>query len=139
MTDDVRVVARRIIEEVINRGDVAAFDELVAPEYVDHTGIPDRESYRELLLRSRDAFPDLRLSIEDEVVEGDKWVGRFRWHATHGGEFMGVAATGRRIEIEGIGILRIVDGRLMERWNVTDVLDLLQQIDALPEGFGASA
>ncbi len=52
-------------------------------------------------------------------------VGRFRWTATHGGEFMGVPATGRRISIEGIGILRIVDGRMVERWNVTDVIGLL--------------
>ena len=136
MSKDVRIVARRIIDEVINHGDMAAFDELVASEYVDHTGAPDRDSYRELLVRSRDAFPDLQLTIEDEIVEGERWVGRFRWRATHSGEFMGVAPTGRQIEIEGIGILRIVDGQLVERWNVTDVLDLLQQIGGLPEGFG---
>ncbi len=138
MSSDVRDVARRIIDEVINRGDMEAFDELVADEYVDHTGVPDRESYRELLFRSRDAFPDLQLTIEDEIVEGDRWVGRFRWHATHRGEFMGVAPTGRAIDIEAIGILRIVDGRLRERWNVTDVFALLQQMGALPERFTES-
>jgi predicted ester cyclase len=139
MSKDVRDVAHRIIEEVINQGDMVAFDELVASDYVDHTGVPDRETYRELLLRSRDAFPDLRLTIEDEIVEGDKWVGRFRWHATHSGEFMGVAPTGRAIDIEAIGILRIADGRLLERWNVTDVLGMLQQMGSLPERFTGSS
>jgi predicted ester cyclase len=133
VVDGVRVVARRVINEVINGGDLAVFDELVAEEYVDHTGVPDREAYRQLIVESRAAFPDLRLTIEDEIVEGDRWVGRFRWIATHCGDFMGVPATGRQIIIEAIGILRIVDGRLVERWNVTDVFGLLQQIGGLPE------
>ena len=120
---------------MINRGDMAVFDELVSNDYIDHTGVPDRETYRQLIVQSRIAFPDLRLTIEDEIVEGERWVGRFRWTATHGGEFMGVPATGRRISIEGIGILRIVDGRMVERWNVTDVIGLLQQIGALPDQF----
>ncbi len=135
MTDDVRAVARRVINEIINEGDLDAFDELVAADYVDHTGVPDRETYRRLVVASRQAFPDLHLAIEDEVVEGDRWVGRFRWSATHRGEFMGIPPTGKAIDIEGIGILRIADGQLVERWNVTDVLSLLQQIGAVPEEF----
>ena len=108
------------------------FDELVAEEYVDHTGVPDREAYRQLIVESRAAFPDLLLTIEDEIVEGDRWVGRFRWSATHLGDFMGLPATGKSISIEAIGILRIVDGRLVERWNVSDVFGILQQIGGLP-------
>jgi steroid delta-isomerase-like uncharacterized protein len=133
MTNGIREVARRVIEEVINRGDMDAFDELVAEDYVDHTGVPDRDTYRRLIVESRTAFPDLKLTIEDEIVEGDRWVGRFRWTATHRGLFMGLAGTGRHIEIDAIGILRIVDGRLVERWNVTDVFSLLQQIGGLPD------
>ena len=135
MSDDVRAVARRVIEELINRGDMSVFDELVAADYVDHTGVPDREAYRQLIVASRAAFHDLHLGIEDEIVEGDRWVGRFRWTATHGGDFMGIPATGRSIEIDAIGILRIVDGQMVERWNVTDALTLLQQIGAVPEEF----
>ena len=84
--------------------------------------------YRTLLT----AFPDARLALEDFVAEGDSVAARYSVEATHRGEFMGVPATGKRIAISGITILRFVDGKCSERWNEANFLGLLQQIGGLP-------
>jgi steroid delta-isomerase-like uncharacterized protein len=130
-----KTVARRIIAEVINRGDMAAFDALVAPEYQDHSGDPadppvGREEYRQLVQGSRAALPDLHMTLDDVFAEGDKVVVRVTWHASHSGDFLGIPSTGKPFTMTGIGILRIVDGRLVERWNVSDVLSAMRSLGA---------
>ena len=139
MTEKTREVARRLVEDVINAGDLDAFDELVSPAYVDRSdpgATYGRDDYREQIVATRRVFPDLRMSIEDEVVDGDRVALRLRWQATLRGRFMGVEGTGQRIDVTAIGILRVEDGRLVERWNETDVLGMLQQLGALPAGLG---
>jgi steroid delta-isomerase-like uncharacterized protein len=78
------------------------------------------------------AFPDSRLTIDDMFADGDKVVCRFAMSATHQGEFMQVPATGKRIILPGITILRFVDGKCVERWSQANFLSVLQQIGALP-------
>jgi len=72
------------------------------------------------------------MTLEDVISEGDKVAGRFSWSATHLGEFAGNPPTGRRVRMTGIGIVRIVNGQMAERWNVTDELSLLQQLGMIP-------
>lgn len=123
-------VLRRLAEEVISGGDLAAIDELVAEDYTDHTGAGGRgpQTYREIVQNVRAVFSDMRMTLEDVVESGDKAAARFRVTAVHAGEFMGVPATGRRVSWEGIGIIRVVDGKMAERWNVSDLLGIVEQI-----------
>ena len=124
-------LVRRLVDAVINGGDMAAFDELVAADYVDLAEGEQpvgREEYGELIAATRAALPDLRMTIEGEVAEGDTVAIRFRASATHIGEFLGVPATGRRLDWVGMGWLRIRDGQIVERRNVTDVHGLLEQL-----------
>jgi steroid delta-isomerase-like uncharacterized protein len=126
-----KALVRRIVDEVINRGEMESFDELVATDYVDLAEGEQpvgREEYRELIAETRAALPDLEMTIEGEVAEGDTVAIRFRASATHSGEFLGVPPTGRRLEWVGMGWLRIRDGQIVERRNVTDVHGLLEQV-----------
>ena len=130
-TEENKSVVRRIIADIVNRADMAVFDELVDPEYRDHTdptGEFGKEGYRDLILRTRAALPDLHMTIEDELADGDRVVIRVTVRGTHQGTLLGVPPTGRPVAFAGIGIPRIVDGRLVERWNASDLLTLLEQI-----------
>ena len=128
-------MARRLIDEVINAGSMESFDELVAEDYVDRSDaspVAGKEPYRELIVQTRQTFPDLHMTIEGMVGSGDTVVLRFRASGTQAGELFGVPPTGRRLEWTGIGWLRFQDGRLVERWNESDMISVLQQLGAIP-------
>jgi predicted ester cyclase len=77
------------------------------------------------------AFPDLQITVEDMVAEGDKVAVRWRLRATHQGEFMGIPPTGNQVTMTGIDINRLEGGRLVERWGNEDMLGLLQQLGVM--------
>jgi steroid delta-isomerase-like uncharacterized protein len=85
------------------------------------------------------AFPDSHIAIEEMIAEGDLVVIRWRATGTHHGELMGVHASGKPVEITGIGIDRIVDGQIVESWTNWDTLGMLGQIGAIPATASASA
>jgi predicted ester cyclase len=80
----------------------------------------------------RQAFPDGGVVIEDIIAEGDKVAVRFSFHGAHQGEFMGIPPTGKQVIVSGMDINRIVEGKLIERWAVFDMLSLLQQLGVMP-------
>jgi steroid delta-isomerase-like uncharacterized protein len=125
-------VARRIVEEVLNRGDLAVVDELFADDFRDHNPRPGqgpgREGYKQAIALLRTTFPDLVYTIADVIAADDKVVLRLEARGTHQGDLMGIAATGKPVRIAGIVIDRIVDGKLVERWGLGDDLDLLEQL-----------
>ena len=128
-------VVRRVVEEIVNRGDMAAFDALVDPPYRDHTDPAaefGRDGFRWLILQTRASLPDMHMTIEDEIAEGDRVVIRVTTRGTHRGELLGVPPTGRPVTLRGTGIIRVVDGRMVERWNESDLLGVLEQLGALP-------
>ena len=131
-----KALMRRFYEE-ISKGNLAALDELVAVDLVDHTPfVPGqaqgRQGTLELFTMIRAAFPDLRVTVEDIVTEGDKVVARGTFSGTHKGEFMGIAPTGKQITVGIIEILRIAGGRMVEHWNVVDSLGMMQQLGVVP-------
>jgi steroid delta-isomerase-like uncharacterized protein len=136
-TETNSVVARRFGEEVWGRGDVQAADEVLAEDFIEHNPAPGqgpgREGHKQVLKVWRAAFPDLTISVDDLVADGDRVALRWTAHATHRGELMGMPATGRRLTLTGIDILRIVDGRIVERWGEFNGAEMLQQLGALPE------
>jgi serine phosphatase RsbU (regulator of sigma subunit)/predicted ester cyclase len=116
-------LARRLVEAQVT-GDLDAMDEMMAPDFVNHTKLlpgqqPDREGYMRGISAYHAAFSDVRFIIEDQVAGGDKVVTRFTVHSTHDrGELMGVAPTGRENTNRGIVIHRISEGKVAEEWSI---------------------
>ena len=123
-------------------GDLEAIPELVAENFVDHHPLPGaapgREGLAALVTTWRTAFPDMREMVEDLIAEGDKVVGRFTMRGTHSGQFMGVPPTGQRVTMSGIDIVRIAGGKIAQFWYGEHLLELMQQLGAVP-GFAASS
>lgn len=115
-----------------NRRDMDAFFKLCAPEYVEHlpTGDINLEQLKQFAPKFFAAFPDIRITLKDMVAEGDKVALLANWKATHQGEYMGIPATGKKIDIPVAYIIKIAGGRWVEFWNVTDIR-LAQQLGVL--------
>jgi steroid delta-isomerase-like uncharacterized protein len=133
VTDDARTLTRRLVEEVVNRGRLDLIDELVAEDAIDHEELPIasgemRTDLRMWLTELRRAFPDYHVEVQDLIVEGDKAVARERITGTNLGPLMGIAPTGRPICISGIDIVRVQDGRIVERWGLTDFQAMSRQL-----------
>ena len=129
-------IARRFFTAWIG-GDPAAFDEVLAPDYVFHDPAdPDTPAgpagARAMAAGFRAAFADMRPVEEDYIAGGDKVVYRWRVRATHRGAFAGVPPTGRAVEFSGIEIVRLAGGRIVEHWDEIDALGLLRQLGAGP-------
>lgn len=123
--------------ERINAGELERFGDLVADDFVEHDGgpgfPPTKEGTLAFFRALLDAFPDLRMQVEDLITDGDKAVARVRLLATHRGEFMGVPATGARVEVPLIDIMRFDrHGLVCEHWGVADMLSLMQQLGVVP-------
>ena len=136
MTEENKAVETRFIEEVLNGKDLAVADELVAKDVVELDPFPGqeqgREGLKELLGMLFAAFPDQHWTIEELIAEGEKVVNRFTWRGTHQGEFMGIPPTGRRVEVKGVVIDRIVEGKIADTRILMDNLGLMQQLGAIP-------
>ena len=136
-TEENKMLVRRLYEEAVNGGNLDLADEFIAADAIEHEkGIASdgRESFKQFVTVFRAAFPDLRLTIEDMIAEGDKVVCRITITGTHTGdsEFMGVAPSGKPIELETIDILRFDNGKMVEHWGRTDLLCMLQQLGKVP-------
>ena len=132
MITDIKRTAERIPLEVLNTGNFALLDELLAPTFVDHTpfgGVePTREGLKASAKALRTAFPDIKYLVEDSILDGDKIVHRLTATGTMTGEFMGVPPTGKRATWTEIHIGRGQDGRMTEHWGVADGLGMLMQL-----------
>ena len=141
-TEENTALARRLYTEVISRGNLAAADELVSADFVEHNVLPvppGRESFKHFVAMLHTAFADLDFTIEDLISEGDKVVVRGTVRGTHRGPFRGIAPTGKPVHWTAMHILRVRDGKLTERWVEVDMLGLLQQLGAVPPLRSASA
>ncbi|MBI4672181.1 MAG: ester cyclase [Chloroflexi bacterium] len=130
-------LVRRFVQEVMNKGDLAAMDEFFPVDVVDHTPEvpnlpPGREGAKILFAAYRAAFPDYHVAIDDILAEGDKVVWRWTLTGTNQGSMMGMPATGKQVKVEGIDIFRIADGKIVERWASFDQLGMMQQLGAVP-------
>jgi len=128
----------RRLYELLSAGDIDGFGDLVAEDFVEHEETPGleptKEGVKQLFRMYRAAFPDLRMEAQDILVSGDKVVARVRGTGTHQGEFMGMPATGKSVDVQLIDIIRFVDdGLAREHWGVLDALTMMQQLGAIPE------
>ena len=129
---------RRLFEEVWNQGHVPVADELFTPTYTHHdSSTPDvgrgPESEKKRVTLYRNAFPDLRLTIEDIIAEGETVVARWSCRGTHKGDLNGIAPTGKQFNITGITIARFTNGKMFEGHVNWDALGLMQQLGVVPE------
>lgn len=137
-SEENKAVVRRYVEEYQTGGRVEVATELVAEDFIHHSGPAwartkiGREWATMFVTMLHGAFPDIKAVIHDQIAEGDMVVTRKTFHGTHLGEFMGVAATGKPVVFDGIDILRIADGRLAEHWTVVDMNGFMEQIGPLP-------
>ena len=145
MSEENKPIARRALEEVFSgQGDLDVADELFAPNYVGHDpaspeDIRGPEGVKEFASMYRNAFPDVLMSVEEQVAEGDKVVTRWIASGTHQGDMMGIAPTGNRVTVAGTSVERIVDGKIEETWDNYDALGMMQQIGAIPSPEEAQA
>jgi steroid delta-isomerase-like uncharacterized protein len=135
MNEDLKTLNKRFYEEILNNRDLKLLNELVAEDVVDHEEIPGappgREGVKYFLEMMFAAFPDISATIEDEAVEGDKVWTRARMRGTHKGEFMGIPATGKPIDIQSMDCVRVRDSQAIEHWGITDMAGLMMQMGVL--------
>ena len=136
MSDDIaaanKSLVRRFYKEVYGEWNMALVDEVVSPRFTSHDwpeGSPaGPQGFAAFYSAIRTALPDARYVVDDLIAEGDKVVVRWRLLGTHEGDFRGIAPTGRAIELKGIAIYRVDEGMLVERWVVTDLHGVLDEM-----------
>ncbi|HZQ37547.1 MAG TPA: ester cyclase [Dehalococcoidia bacterium] len=120
-----------------------AADDQLSADFVDHAAPPGTPpgpaAVKRYLADLHAAVPDLQLSVDDLIAEGDKVVARNTWRGTHRGTLWGVPATNRSFAMEGVVVWRIADGKIAERWATIDRLGLFQQLGVLPGAVGVDS
>ena len=119
-TEENKAMVRRVVDEVINEGDMGVLDELCAPGLA--------EEMKRMIASFRSAFPDWREEIVELVAEGDTIAGRFKCLGTHRGEFLGLPPTGERMEVDEVYFLRVEDGKFVDLWGLEDDLNRMRQL-----------
>jgi steroid delta-isomerase-like uncharacterized protein len=137
MSDKNKAIVRRSFEDLFTRGDLSAADDIFATNYIGHdpalpSDIHGVEEFKSFVRMYRSAFPDLQLTVEEQIAEDDMVVTRFRARGTHRGELMGIPPTGNKVAITGISIDRMVDGKSAESWTNYDVMSMMRQLGVLP-------
>jgi steroid delta-isomerase-like uncharacterized protein len=130
----------RRFHDAINTRDIEfiakTIDEIAEADVVVHTPVPVQttgaDSLKQAMASLLQAFPDIELTVEDLIADGDRVAGRNAFGGTHEGEYMGLPPTGKRFAIEEIVIFRFVDGRIAESWAVVDVFSQMRQLGAIP-------
>jgi steroid delta-isomerase-like uncharacterized protein len=129
-----KAVYNDFLERAFNRGDLSAIDELLAPGYVNHDAPPGTSSgadgVKQIISTFREAFPDLHVTIEDQVAENDLVSSRSVTSGTHRGTLFGVAPTQKHVEMTGMTMARVRDGKIYEAWVKQDTQGLMRQIGA---------
>ncbi len=130
-------LVRRYWDQVWTAGGDARVPDLLAPDEIHHWGIGDdtvgHDPFAERLGTFLAAFPDFRVRVDQLVAEGDHVVSRWTATATHRGTWLGIPATGRRVEYTGVNLFRIACGKIAESWGQADHLGLLRQLGGVPD------
>lgn len=113
-------IVRRFSDELWGQGSLAAAVDVLAKDLIEHNPLPGqgagRDGHKQVVALFRSAFPDLQVTTEDVLEEGDRVALRWRADGTHRGDLMGLAPTGQRVTLTGIEILRLSGGKIVERW-----------------------
>ena len=134
--DDNKAILRTYVETIFNQQQVDRADDLVAADFLDHAALPGQapglEGAKQKWAMYLAGIPDLRVTIEELVAEGDKVAVRRSYEGTHQGELLGIPATGNHLQLGGISIFRLAGGKIAEHWEQLDRLTLMQQLGVIP-------
>ena len=141
MSAENKAIARRFYEEIIDHGNQSVVDEFVAPGFVDHNPLTPGiaagpEGVKQTFAMLRSGLPDINVTIEDQIAEGDTVVSRLTARGTHKGEMMGIPPTGRMVTIGIIDVIRFEGGKVVERWGQADTMGMMQQLGVVPMPVG---
>ncbi len=131
MKTDSKETVSLIIDEVFNKGNLSVLEEIVHPDYRYESptetmeGIADLRAFAQAF---RSAFPDLHIAIDDQVAEEEKVSTRITMTGTHEGDFLGLPATGKKVNLQGVVLSQLEDGLIKKEWELLDQLALLQQL-----------
>jgi steroid delta-isomerase-like uncharacterized protein len=130
-----KTIVRQFIDATLNHGNIEAAERFVARDVVEQVPFPGQgpglEGVKGVLGGMRAAFPDLHWTVKEQIAEGDKVVTRFEWTGTHRGQFLGVEPTGLPVQVWGIVIDRLQDGKIKDTRILMDALGLMSQLGAV--------
>lgn len=138
LLDTNKTVSRRFFDEVFGQGKLNVLDEIIAKDHVNSgpgtlPGLPvGPEGTKQLVTVYRNAFPDLRFTVDEQIAEGDKVVTRWTGHGTHKGELAGIPATGKSSTVTGLSVDKFVNGKITESWGIFDQFGMMQQLGVIP-------
>ena len=135
---DYKAMAQQWYSEVMNEGNEDLIDELCAENFVDHDPLPgtgpDRQGIHDFVKLVRSAFPDLQTTVDEIIAEGDRIAVRSTFRGTHEGDFMGIPATGKKVEVSNYDFVRFENDMCVEHWGTIDSAALMEQLGAVPAG-----
>jgi steroid delta-isomerase-like uncharacterized protein len=133
MTEENKAIARRVYE-IVSTGDFGRAAEIVDQDAPDNELLPDDppakliDTFKETFSEAREGFPDLSVTVEEVMAEGDRVTARVVMRGTHRGEFQGIPPTGKQVEVKAIDMFRISNGKIVEHWgHADDPRDFLRQ------------
>ncbi len=137
MSEESKVLAKRIIQEIWNEGKMDLADEIIGQDYADSVvgdGSPvGPEGFKQAVNGIRSDFPDFDITIDDMISEEDKVAVRWTFRGTHKGELMGIAPTNKQVEFDGVYMYRFTDGKLVERSGKRDMFSLMKRLGVIPK------
>ena len=135
---DYKAMAQQWYSEVMNEGNEDLIDELCAENFVDHDPLPgtgpDRQGIHDFVKLIRSAFPDLETTVDEIIAEGDRIAVRSTFRGTHESDFMGIPATGKKVEVSNYDFVRFENDQAAEHWGTIDSAALMEQLGAVPAG-----
>jgi steroid delta-isomerase-like uncharacterized protein len=139
--EEMKLMLRRAYDEGFSQGRLEVVDEIVAPDYRSHDAMAGEihgvEGAKRLIMMLRTALPDMVITVEDMLVDGDQVAARWTGTGTHLGPLGPIPPTGKSAIVTGIVIARFEDGKIVEEWQNWDALGMLRQFGVLPAGPGA--
>ena len=125
-----------MLEEVWEKQNISAIDKYVAADVVNHDAAPGTdagiEGFREFARMVFSAVPDFELTVHEYIAEGDRVATRWTARGTHAGELLGIPGTGKELEVTGMTVDRLADGKVVERWGESDQMGMMQQMGVIP-------
>jgi steroid delta-isomerase-like uncharacterized protein len=137
-TEANKAIIRRVFEEAFSRGNMDVLDEIIAPNQINGgpstpPGIPSGpEGTKMLITAYRNAFPDIHITVDEQIAEGNTVVTRWSARGTHDGELAGIPPTGKPATVVGMGVDRVENGKIVESWGLFDQFGMLQQLGVIP-------
>jgi steroid delta-isomerase-like uncharacterized protein len=129
-------IAEEMFGNAWNKGDLTVVDKLIAPDAYDHSPLASEkgsQGFKKIITSFRASMPDLKMTIEDEIFSGDRVVHRWKVEGKHtAAPLFGVPASGKNIALTGITVVKVQDGKIVERWTQLDQFGLLKQLGIIP-------